>query len=169
MVRRLVVSVVVGALTLGIAPHQAFAAGGGRRSGFDDHYRCMYHCQERGGSFRPLAEPTPAASEKGARIAPAFIPGSWLLSIFAPSNDYQRCMYRCEERGDSFRSGSDPTTGRPRRDGFSFWGGSNSSRGYRDSPTYRDDRWYPDDGWYRRPRLRDYWRSGFGWRPWDLG
>ena len=56
MGRRLFVPAIVAALTLGVAPSPSFGLG-------DDHFRCMYRCDERGGSFRPPPlEPSPRRS-----------------------------------------------------------------------------------------------------------
>jgi len=58
MVRRLAVCVLVGTLGLGIAPRPASAAPARVVTG--SHYRCMYHCDERG--HRVEDSPRPQAS-----------------------------------------------------------------------------------------------------------
>jgi hypothetical protein len=64
MVRRLFVPAIVAALILGVAPSPSFGSGAPQiRPRFDDHYRCMYRCDERGESFRPPHhEPSPRPS-----------------------------------------------------------------------------------------------------------
>lgn len=59
MIRR-VLAGIVGALALGLMPGQALAADSGEfRWGYQDHYRCVWHCEVRGRFFRPPAGPTP--------------------------------------------------------------------------------------------------------------
>jgi hypothetical protein len=66
MVRRLFVPAIVAALILGVAPSPSFGLGAREvRPRFDDHYRCMYRCDERGESWRPTWEPRPRRSDRG--------------------------------------------------------------------------------------------------------
>ena len=59
MIRR-VLAGIVGTLALGLMPGQALAADSGEfRWGYQDHYRCVWHCEVRGPFFRPPARPTP--------------------------------------------------------------------------------------------------------------
>ena len=44
--RRFLVPGFVAALIVGLAPSPSFGAA-------DDHYRCMYHCDQRAGTLRP--------------------------------------------------------------------------------------------------------------------
>jgi len=55
MVRRFAVCVLVGAVALGVAPRPAGAVS--ERGVTDDHYRCMYHCDERAHLFEDTAPP----------------------------------------------------------------------------------------------------------------
>lgn len=82
MVRRFFVPVFVAALILGVAPSPSFGLGAGEvrpRHRIDDHYRCMYRCEERGewrppprranwGSWpEPRPRPRPPARPSGHR------------------------------------------------------------------------------------------------------
>jgi len=62
--RRLVVAALAGLLVLGAAPPRALAASDDWRP-IDGHYRCVWHCQERGWLFRP----TPKSAGSKARPA----------------------------------------------------------------------------------------------------
>ena len=87
--RRLFVPVITAALILGVAPSPSFGLGIGEvrpHHRDDDHYRCMYRCEERGESFRPPPRPRPPAQDrprKGEAVAAQrhFFPPIYCLPI----------------------------------------------------------------------------------------
>ena len=164
MFRRLVIATTAGALMLGAMPARAFAASDNWRP-LDDHYRCVWHCQERARLFRTSPKPVTRKAAPVAKApavvnrAPAadrgpggFGPFSWLTSLFGDRS------WRTSTRYDDHLYGDD---WRYRNDG---WGWGNRS-GW-DDWWHNDDRWSWDDrwgwddwhhGWDRRPRYRDNW------------
>jgi hypothetical protein len=187
MVRPLVVSALVGALVLGIAPRQALAADDWFGSG--DHYRCMWHCEERAGQFRATAVSppgsTPAATPStspsagtGAGTGTGFGLLSWLATIF---DSLSAGWHSPSPPSGASSSGTSLSTAAP---SYGGWTGGSSWTGYGADPWYRDDGWYRsepwygsdgwyqhdrwyddrDDGWYRPRRDRDRW-----WNLWGAG
>jgi hypothetical protein len=126
MVRRFSVPVFVAALILGVAPSPSFGLGAGEvRPRFDDHYQCMYRCDDRG-DFRPPSRPHRLGW------------GSWPprprpRPPTRPSSHRPGCWLFC---------GSD----------HGGWGGAWSGPHWWCGPgPFFDDGWYRHSGWHGRP------------------
>lgn len=135
MVRRFFVPVFVAALILGVAPSPSFGLGAGEvrpRHRFDDHYRCMYRCDERGDSFRPPPRPhRPGWGSWPPRPRPR--------PPARPSWHRPGCWLFCGPGG---------------------WGGGWSGPyGWCGPGPFSDDGWYRNSGWHGRHCRPD----GHGW------
>jgi hypothetical protein len=144
MVRRLFVPAIVAALILGVAPAPSFGLA-------DDHYRCMYRCDERGGSFRP-AHHEPASRRAGPRKGSSWPwpprPRPGPRPPARPSWQDPRCWLFCGgDRGP-------------------IWSGPHQWCG--PGPYYLDDDWYGHrpcrphrPGWSDDDRYRDHDGRGY--------
>jgi hypothetical protein len=153
MVRRFIVPVFVAALALGVAPSPSFGLGAGPvRPRFDDHYRCMYRCDERGESWRPEPRPPRPGWHWPPRPRPHPVrpswhrPGCWLFC--GPGSGGWPDPYWWCRPGHFY----DP-------DGDVLWSGRHWP--HRPCPPHRPG-WYDHDRYDRYDRYRDRDRDDSG-------